>query len=47
MRGRMTQATDNPKRYVTVLHIAPALSATMVVRAAIREEFRTDQQEET
>ena len=36
-----------PKSHVTVLHIAPVLSATMAVRAAIREEFRSDQQEET
>ena len=36
---------DNPKRYVTVLHIAPVLSATMAVRAAIREEFRSDSQD--
>ena len=36
---------DEPKRYVTVLHIAPVLSATMAVRAAIREEFRNDHSE--
>jgi hypothetical protein len=38
---------DKPKRHVTVLHIASVLSAIMAVRAAIREEFRSDQQEET
>ena len=37
---------DEPKRHViTVLHIAPVLSATMAVRAAIREEFRNDHSE--
>jgi hypothetical protein len=38
---------DKPKRHVTVLHIAPVLSATMAVRAAIREEFRSYEQEKT
>jgi hypothetical protein len=37
---------DKPKRHVTVLHIPPVLSATMAVRAAIREEFQSDQPEE-
>ena len=35
--------TDNPAqpiKHVTVLHVAPVLSAAMAVRAAIREEFR-------
>lgn len=35
-----------PKRHVTVLHIAPVLSAAMAVRAAIREEFRSNEPEE-
>jgi hypothetical protein len=38
---------DKPKRHVILLHIAPVLSATMAVRAAIREEFRTDQLEKS
>jgi hypothetical protein len=38
---------DEPKRHVTLLHIAPVLSATMAVRAAIRDEFRTDQLEKS
>ena len=36
--------TDNPKkprRHVTVLHIAPGLSAEAAVKAAIVQEFRT------
>jgi hypothetical protein len=35
-----------PKRHVTVLHIAPVLSAAMAVRAALREEFRNREPEE-
>jgi hypothetical protein len=38
---------DKPKRHVIVLHIAPVLSAAMAVRAAIREEFPSDQPERT
>lgn len=34
---------DKPKKYVTVLHIAPVLSPTMAVRAATREEFQAEQ----
>jgi hypothetical protein len=37
---------DNPKKHVTVLHIPPVISPAMAVRAAIREEFRSDQPEE-
>lgn len=37
---------DRPRRHVTVLHIAPVLSAAMAVRAAIREEFRSSEPEE-
>src|ERR1700680_4456996 len=36
--------TDNPKqprRHVTVLHVAPVLSAEAAVKAAIVQEFRT------
>jgi hypothetical protein len=36
-----TDDPAKPKRHVTVLHIAPVLSAAMAVRAAIREEFRS------
>ena len=42
-----TGDSDKPIQHVTVLHIAPVLSATMAVRAAIREEFRSDHTEET
>ena len=35
------------KKHVTVLHMAPVLSAAMAVRAAIREEFRSNEPEET
>jgi hypothetical protein len=41
--------TDDPAKpikHVTVLHIAPVLSAAMAVRAAIREEFRSGEPEE-
>jgi hypothetical protein len=41
-----TNDPDKPKRHVTVLHIAPVLSAAMAVRAAIREEFRSGDPEE-
>jgi hypothetical protein len=41
-----TDDPSNPKKHVTVLHIAPVLSPTMAVRAAIREEFRSGQPEE-
>lgn len=36
-----TDDPDKPKKHITVLHIAPVLSAAMAVRAAIREEFRS------
>lgn len=35
-----TDNPDKPRKHVTVLHIAPVISAAMAVRAAIREEFR-------
>lgn len=35
------------RRHVTVLHMAPVLSAAMAVRAAIRAEFRSNEPEET
>ena len=41
--------TDDPKkprRHVTVLHIAPILSAEAAVRAAIVQEFRNRETEE-
>ncbi len=41
-----TDDPDNPRKHVTVLHIAPVLSAAMAVRAAIREEFRSGEPEE-
>jgi hypothetical protein len=41
-----TDDPENPLRHITVLHIAPVLSPAMAVRAAIREEFRSDQPEE-
>lgn len=44
-----SHGTDDPAKpikHITVLHIAPVLSATMAVRAAIREEFRSGQHEE-
>lgn len=41
-----TDDTQKPRRHVTVLHIAPVLSAAMAVRAAIREEFRNANPEE-
>lgn len=41
-----TDDPSKPKRHVTVLHIAPVLSAAMAVRAAIREEFRASEPEE-
>lgn len=37
---------SNPRRHVTVLHVGPVRSAAMAVRAAIREEFRSDEPEE-
>jgi len=37
-----TDVPDHPKRHVTVLHIAPVLSAAMAVRAAITQEFRNE-----
>lgn len=37
---------DRPWRHVTVLHLAPILSAAMAVRAAIREEFKSGEPEE-
>lgn len=37
---------SKPRKHVTVLHIAPVLSAAMAVRAAIREEFRNSEPEE-
>ena len=39
--------TDDPKqprKHVTVLHIPPVLSATMAVRAAIVQEFKSREQ---
>ena len=41
-----TDDPTKPKNHVTVLHIAPVLSAAMAVRAAIREEFRNANPEE-
>ena len=41
-----TDDPANPKKHVTVLHIAPVLSAAMAVRAAIREELRNANPEE-
>ena len=41
-----TDNPDRPRKHVTVLHIAPVLSAAMAVRAAIREEFRGGEPEE-
>jgi hypothetical protein len=40
--------TDNlkqPRRHVTVLHIAPVTSAVLAVRAAIIQEFRSHESE--
>jgi hypothetical protein len=42
--------TDDPKqprRHVTVLHIAPVTSAVLAVRAAIVQEFRNVEPEES
>ena len=41
--------TDTPKkpRYVTVLHLGPVTSAVEAVRAAIVQEFRNGQTEES
>jgi hypothetical protein len=36
-----TDDPKNPKRYVTVLHVAPILSAEAAVKAAIVQEFRS------
>ena len=41
-----TDDPAKPVRHITVLHIAPVLSAAMAVRAAIREEFRSGEPEE-
>jgi hypothetical protein len=41
-----TDDPTKPRKHVTVLHIAPVLSAAMAVRAAIREEFRGGEPEE-
>ena len=41
-----TDDPAKPRKHVTVLHIAPVLSAAMAVRAAIREEFRSGEPEE-
>ena len=41
-----TDDPTQPKKHVTVLHVAPVLSAAMAVRAAIREEFRNANPEE-
>ena len=38
---------NKPRKHVTVLHIPPVMSAAMAVRAAIREEFRDREPEET
>ena len=35
-----TDDPNNPRRHVTVLHIAPVTSAVLAVRAAIVQEFR-------
>lgn len=44
--SHQTDDPAKPVRHVTVLHIAPVLSAAMAVRAAIREEFRSGEPEE-
>ncbi len=36
-----TDDPKNPRRHVTVLHIAPILSAEAAVKAAIVQEFRS------
>jgi len=36
-----TDDPKNPRRHVTVLHIAPVLSAEAAVKAAIVQEFRS------
>ncbi|HEV2387753.1 MAG TPA: hypothetical protein VGS20_10920 [Candidatus Acidoferrales bacterium] len=43
-----THETDDPKsprRHVTVLHIAPVISAVLAVRAAVVQEFRESEPE--
>lgn len=37
---------NQPKKHVTVLHLAPVLSAAMAVRAAITQEFRSGESAE-
>jgi hypothetical protein len=37
-----TDDPKNPKRHVTVLHIEPAVSPLMAVRAAIMQEYRAN-----
>jgi hypothetical protein len=41
-----TDDPKKPKRHVTVLHIAPILSAEAAVKAAIVQEFRNRETEE-
>lgn len=36
-----TDDPDNPKRYVTVLHIPPVVSPKTAVQAAILQEYKT------
>ena len=38
-----TDAPDNPKRHVTVLHLPPVVSPLTAVRAAIAQEYRDAQ----
>jgi len=37
-----TDEPENPRRHVTVLHIDPALSPLLAVRAAIMQEYRNN-----
>jgi hypothetical protein len=37
-----TDNPDNPRRHITVLHINPALSPILAVRAAIMKEYRSN-----
>jgi hypothetical protein len=41
-----TDDPKHPRRHVTVLHIPPVTSAVLAVRAAIVQEFRTDESAE-
>ena len=38
-----TDDPDNPKRHVTVLHVPPALSPEMAVRASIARDYYASQ----